>query len=316
MVVIGCLGFVWIAYYFAAYRTNYLGQEYRGRKLAEWAYDLSFPSESTKNEAFAEPDAKRQAAAVEAIQHYGTNALPFALRLIRTENSTLELKLMNWVGDFNLRQNKFYLDHGISYAQNKWVTGLEIFNVLGSNAAPAIPTLIGYLGEISSSAANNATIALHHIGPSAIPELLILLTNENNSAANLAAFCLGQYGTNAVSAVPSLLKRLDDRNETVRQSAAHALAKISDDSNLLIPVFIKYLENRQNRPHPDVFMKLRAFGLIATQAIPVLIHRIESKTSKLEARNALMALEKINPEIAQYYMEKFNQELKDSGTSP
>lgn len=290
---------------FATFRKNYLGEDYQGRRLAEWVEDLSFCSREKTAELTAGSDTERYEAAVKAIHHFGTNALPLALRLCRTENSALELKLMTWCDDLNSRQGKYHLDHGISYAQKKWEDGLNVFQVLGSNAAPAIPTLIGYLYRDNSAAANNASAAFYHIGPTAIPELLVVLTNQNKSAASLAAFCLGQYGSNSVVATNLLLKCLEDADASLRDSAAHSLARISDDPVTLVPSFVRYLQQKKGRPHPDVFMKLRSFGSQASTAVPVLIEIMNSPGNLLVSRNALLALEQIDPTNASSYRAQF-----------
>lgn len=302
---IGCLLVVIVVCgLFVTFWKNYLGDEYQGRKLLEWAVDLSFGNEETTEDLTARSNVERYEAAVKAVRHFGTNALPLALRLCRAKNSTLEVKLMTLCDDFNSKQSKYHLDRDIPDAENKWRTGLNIFRALGSNAAPAIPTLIEYLDRDNSAAANNATAALYYIGPAAIPELLVVLTNKNKSAASLAAFCLGKYGSNSTVAVPLLLKCLDDGDAHLRDSAAYALALISDDAETLVPALVRYLQLKQNRPHPDVFMKLRSFGTNATQAVPVLIEIIESKSGVLISRNALTALETIDPERGKRYKAK------------
>lgn len=298
------------------FRKNYLGPEYQGRRLADWSADLSYAVNQTTEESDGRLKTEKHEAAKNAIHHFGTNAIPLALRLCAVENSTLELKLMSLCDDFNTHQTGLHVDHGIKYASVKWEIGLAIFEVLGSNASPAIPTLIEYLNRDNSAAANNATAALYQIGPTAIPGLLIVLTNQNKTAANLAAFCLGQYGSNAVVSTHSLLQCLEGDDALLRDSAACALARISDDPELVVPTFVRYLQQKPNHPHPDVFMKLRNFGTNATQAVPVLVEIIESKSGVLTSRNALTALESIDPEKGKFYNAQMEADRKANEPHP
>lgn len=265
----GCLALLLLMAGFFFFRADYLGPEYQGRRLADWANDLAFDHEDGDDGAVATERAKRHEIAAQAILHFGTNALPLAMRLCRVENSTFELKLMHWCDDFNQRQSTLHLEHGISYAETKWNQGLGIFRVLGSNAAPAIPGLLEYLEQDKySAAANNATAAFRYIGLEAIPPLLNALTNNDKNTQRLAAFALSHFGTNAGAATPIILRYMKAGRGELADGAAYTLTKINDDPSVVVPALVEYLKSMPSHPNPAVSAKLASFGTNAPPRPP------------------------------------------------
>jgi hypothetical protein len=201
--------------------------EYQGKRLSRWADDLSFPAEYPRDDTRPAEVRKKHEAAVNAIHQLGTKALSLALKLCAVENSTWKYKLMCWGVDFNEKQNVLPINYQMPYADKKWEIGLGIFRALGSNAAPAIPTLIEFLQRGDSAAANNASLAFRYVGPLAVPSLLVVLTNGNENAMRLAGYSLSYLESNSIAAVPILLEYLKKENKELRKMAAFSLSKIT-----------------------------------------------------------------------------------------
>lgn len=310
-IVVGCLIFLAIiGVGVALFRHNYLGPEFEGRKLADWVNDLSFPEAGPSEAPRSKLDNDKHEAALKAVASIGTNALPLALRLCRVENSTFELKLMNWCDDFNQQQKRLHLDPEVTPAQIEWQRGLNIFRTLGPNAAPAIATLIDYLGNPDSAAAQNATAAFRYIGPESIPPLQVALTNSNPNIALLAIFSLSRFDADARSATPLLEKYIQSGNAELADVAAYTFAKINDDPVVIVPVLREYLKRPASHPRSEVFSKLGSCGTNAISAVPALVAIIESNQQLGLIPRAMAALAQIDPDKANYLRAQREAHLK------
>jgi HEAT repeat protein len=71
-----------------------------------------------------------------------------------------------------------------------------------------------------------AVVALCELGPPAVPLLIGAIGDQDFNVRTLSIFCLGRLGPTAKDAVPVLVKTLDDRDWIVRRYAAAALGML------------------------------------------------------------------------------------------
>jgi HEAT repeat protein len=114
---------------------------------------------------------------------------------------------------------------------------------IGPNAVPAIPFIIGILGDsksfsvkgqrslVDTAMLNKEAIkALTIIGKPAVEPLIKALSDKNGIVRKNAAEALGEIGDTKAS--EPLINALEDDDATVRQFAAEALGKIGDNRAL------------------------------------------------------------------------------------
>jgi len=100
---------------------------------------------------------------------------------------------------------------------------------MGTNARPALPTLIALLGTTNSFAATDVagTLGALKLEPQlVVPALVVCLQNTNEPRRLFAARSLGAFGKDARAAVPSLVQALADPSIAVQRSASNALLHI------------------------------------------------------------------------------------------
>jgi HEAT repeat protein len=216
----------------------------------------------------------------EALQHIGTNALPWLLRWAQYEPSQFQRKLAR-LGRFDYK--------AVVRAEVAWAC----FGILGPKADPAIPDLARLANNTNSEKiAFEATMALGEIGVSALPALLVVLTNQQGIARSQAASSIGairRLGTNANLAVPVLLNCLKDADEHVAASAAKALGRLGVQPGLVVPALTGYLQYSNEVVRAAVARALGKFGDEAHAAVPSLTRLLSDRfpTVREEATNAL-----------------------------
>ena len=301
---------------FAKLRRDFLVPKHQGKKLVDWVSDLSFEDERDSAVLISIETQAKHDAAVKAICLIGTNALPLALKLCAAENSAMELRLMNWCGDFNAWQKSYHIDSDVTSSETLWHNGLNIFRVLGSNASPAIPTLVGYINHPDSAAAGNASSAFRYIGTNCIPSLLVALADTNKNVAQLAAYSLGHFGTNSISATPLLVRYIQTENGDLADMAAYSLTKINDDPIVVVPVLTYHIKTKASPFSRVVVQKLGSFGTNADSAVPLLVEIIRSNTWLTLIPSAISALEQIDPEKGSFYRSTDGVPSTDSTNRP
>jgi HEAT repeat protein len=161
---------------------------------------------------------------VEAIEHIGTNSIPYLLKALDYEGLPTWQEILAY--GFDITYFKRLQDRK---SQVPWAA-VAAFGVLGTQASPAIPELAGMMAT-NPAAAQFAASALGEIGDKAIPVLLDCLTNSQAhapSATNnleLAWECLGESAT---STVPVLLDYVQDNDAQLADTCAQILATLLD----------------------------------------------------------------------------------------
>lgn len=328
--------FVWLL--FAIFRP--FEPRYQGKRLTEWAKEVCplepfSPKDWRSSELRAQNDR-----AVAAIQHIGANAaLPWALKLCRTRDSWLKRKLedgiQDWANGYNDQVGEYNEIHSrhewrseihvhLTTAADKQAEGGNIIWALGPKAAPAIPALIQLLQNQDETFVSVATYALRGIGTDAVPPVMALLNSTNRVIRFRAISALELFGPEARIAVPALVQCLASPDPATRDCAVRSLASIKTDAPLVVPAIVRCAENDTNYMSRLVcFQALGNFGTNAKPAVPLLVHILEadsrfpSPESPAGYRQAwvLGALERIDPETAKPFVEKWKASMTNLPSS-
>jgi HEAT repeat protein len=277
-----------------------LEPRYEGRRLSEWARDVVLPDEDSERVPSIQQRSiesrQRHDKAVAAIQHIGVRALPTALKLCQAKDFWIQEKLEDWAEARNLQIH-------LTSAQDRQIEGATIIEVLGPTAKPIIPDLIKLFRDEYPIVADEASFALHGIGPEAIPSLMEAFTNSDDPRVQLyAAYSLELFGSQAREAVPTLVSSLQNKGPFTCNLAAQALGRIGEDASIVVPALAQCLQRETNRLPLDVYRAIERFGTNAQPAIPTLVKIIESRGSGY--LSALSALHKINPSLADSYFKQ------------
>src|ERR1043166_357001 len=206
---------------------------YEGRALTDWLYH-----HVTSSAAIPAYNSPGWLQADEALRAIGTNAIPTLVRMIGAKDlSAPMLKLVRWAERYrwlHIRyRSKIWQNEEAQYA----------FQILGTNAASAVPELIR-----------------------------IYEANVSPSSQRAAAYALGHIGREAQSAVPALARRLRDPVVDVRFTAVTVLLLISmspgSDPDLLIPPLTAALKDSSPNVRWNALLGLSNFGSRARPALP------------------------------------------------
>ncbi len=264
---------------------------YEGRTLSEWLIVY------TDNRPLRDQ-------AANAVHHIGTNALPLLVKW-------MSYKMPKWrktvAGAVAL--------NATSPARRRFlrsVAGLDAlraevavagFEILGPEAAPAVPALTNLLGDWDwRSRANfeRATIALKYMGNAGLTPLVCFVTNRNApteyrwAAASRIEAPITGWDTHANWAVPVLIGCLDDR--AVAPQIVRILGDLRLEPALAVPALARCLEHDYTLISIKAAESLGRFGMSASVAVPDLVKALGSR-DKFVRYAASNALEIIAPEV-------------------
>jgi hypothetical protein len=185
---------------------------------------------------YVDPAAVPTNRSVMAIRQIGPKGLPTLLNLAQAVDPPVKTQALELRKKYsNSRDNANWQFYYHSLAR----TGFEL---LGSNAAPAVPGLIK------------------------------ILSHPNEKCRQTAADCLGMIGPTAEKAVPDLIERLADTNDEAVGGAAFALGRIHRQPEVVVPALLKALNGKHtNWTRSSILVGLSDFGPEAKAAIPVLL---------------------------------------------
>jgi HEAT repeat protein len=167
---------------------------------------------------------------------------------------------------------------------------------LGPAAEPAVPALIGALGNVDLCKA--VTEALGKIGrPVAVvvPALMNLLTNSDPSVRRRAAEGLGKIGPDAKDAIESLINvSTTDDDGSVRVDAANSLVMMGCDPGFSVSILCDCLEDRDGSARKAAAANLGKPGFVDVNSVPALAAALkDTEWSVREA--AAMSLGNMGP---------------------
>ncbi len=236
---------------------------YGGKSLSLWVNQYASdrwraPSRDSANEAQA------------AIQHIGTNSIPFLLKMLNPKESTLRVKLTPLIPKSWLA--RFHIDDLTAYRKR-----LDARRELGANGLAA-------LGPAAKPA---------------LPALLALLNDKNERTRYLAFFTLRCLGPDARETIPQLIAHLDDHEFAVRDECVMALGTIHQEPETVVPILIHFAEKNRGDTilSQDAVGSLAEFGERAKPAVPMLVEMLKSSDAYLRTA-ATNALKRIDPETA------------------
>jgi len=249
---------------------------YQSRTLTSWLKQYSDASLEETN---------RLAEAGQAIRAIGPQkAVPILIRLVTTKDNSFD----KWVLDSSKRFKLDFLH---------WQTELDCefegvagFEVLGSNAAPAVGALTRLLDD--KDGAFTAVRCLDDIGKPAEKALLQCLTNSNYEVREWAVSALAG-ATDDVEVYISLIKGcLNDPEALVRLATVRAIGAQENAPELAVPILIESLNDRDAHVSAAAADALGGFGTNSLPAISPLTQQIATgePTRSRAAMNALAAL--------------------------
>lgn len=266
---------------------------YQGKKLSEWLDMYGGHHGESSNTEMEEAGA--------AIRYIGTNALPTMLKWIHCERTRGSLELNSAIDRLpgRLSDSDFLHSVATSKAEKRANAAVLAFEILGAQAAPAIP----YLAELTRDTrfpdtAATATGALARIGDNALPALEAASTNGMKKvrfSAVLSFYCYRQ-SSNSTVAARALVRRLNDADPEVSNLAAGVLAAFQRDADIVVPALTNSLQSASGVRRTMALYSLSHFGKEARSAVPAVLPLLRDPGATTR-RGATNALREIAPEL-------------------
>jgi HEAT repeat protein len=236
---------------------------YEGKPLSAWL-DYYY----SNGVAYPHPEGweAAKARAEFAIRKMGTNSLPALIKMISAreyalKQTSLEQARMETPGHLPIDRDN-----------NRHWRAVYAFEVLGSNAAPAVPALIQLLNDRDPDVRSAVAVACGWVGPS------------------------------AQDAVPALVNRyLSDASDEVGLYSAQSLGWIQPEPEQVLPALVKNLEKGGGRrwlTYDETFLVLGKLGPKAQAAVPTLLKIVNDQNDPTFRTSAARALKKIDPAAA------------------
>ena len=211
---------------------------YNGKPLSYWMsrYESRILGKAALNSS-------EQQEADKAVREFGTNAIPYLLKLAGRKDSALKQRMLS------IYRRQTWLKLPIHDAQFYRVEATCGFAALHEKARPAVPGLIRLLKDEDSDVRAIAANDLGMIGPEAeeaIPALLPLLDERNHTTPILEAMmALGGIHRRPDIVLPRLLEFLngDRKDWNYQSSALDAIGRYQSDARHLAPVIITFLDD-------------------------------------------------------------------------
>lgn len=257
-------------------RPRATGPSYQGKALSAWIEQL--PAKGDKYPGIiwaplAANHTRSQLEAIDALQHLGTNAIPFLMDEMRTQNIELrdriEIERVR-ISDF-IHQKIFNQSSPLLLAAQSHKTSAELrhwdaargLNALGLQASVVIPELSLIMNHDNNRSAD-AAYALAGMGPDGTAALLQSYTNNYNWVAMCAVWAMGQCPTNRQAALPKILLLLNDKDEFMRMAATWSLGEIRSDPVLVAPALAANLADIGSNMRQNTDAALRKYGIQST----------------------------------------------------
>ncbi len=228
---------------------------YQGKPLSAW-----LDSYYSNGVAYPHPEGweAAKARAEIAIRKIGTNSLPALIKMISSREYALKKSALERARLPMERDN-----------DSHW-RAVYGFEVLGSNATPAVP------------------------------DLVYLLNDRDPDVRSAVAVACGWIGPSAQEAVPALVDRyLMDASDEVGLYSAQSLGWIQPEPEQVLPAFVENLEKGNGRrllTYDETFLVLGKLGRKAQAAVPALLRIANNQDDPTFRTAAVSALKKIDPD--------------------
>ena len=248
---------------------------YQGKHLTEWLAQTQYPF----------PDEERTAA-TNAIRAIGTNALPYLL----SEFTRPAPRWRNAFNDWISARGKYeWRLRGDEERIRQTAVGLHL---LGSDVAPAVPTLATYLADAERGI--HAARVMSEAGEIALPYFVQASSSTNTLMVHVAAIGLGRLARKTEAAVPFLVQLLNHTNSQVRLRSACELASAHRRPDLTVPLFIGMLSDPDVTRSAFAARTLEDIGEMAKPALPHLL-TLMTNSNAWVAHTASNAVFQIDP---------------------
>ena len=313
--------FVWLLFVF--FRP--FEPRYGGKRLSQWAA------------IFSEWPPQEFQQATNAILHIGTNALPYAVQCCQARLLGIDLdQPSGFITADRLHQQSIGIFSLLGPAAKPAIPALVkalhsrntgVANTAAEDLSAIGPAAIGPFVEMLTDSNVQvrrwAAAALEFLPTpkSAVPALELRLKDEDSLVRANAALALGRFGTNSpATVVQALLNALQtETNFMAATTFLGVLGMIKKDAPLVVPAIVRYMQRETNNwlELSGPIHVLELFGTNAKPAVPVLVNLLESNPqfpspeSPAGYRRAwvLGALEKIDPETAKPFVEKWKASM-------
>jgi hypothetical protein len=187
---------------------------YQGKALTSWVGQWR----TNQWRGYTDAEAKKVSLEAEqAILSIKDEAIPFLLDLMRGQEPSWKKKLRSLT--FGRWHTRLQVEDGTSKLKNLGAVGLA---ALGTNAAPAVPSLI------------------------ALVSIEMNRTPPDQESAYLPVFALGFVGQAGDAAIPILIQCLTNKFEGLQLEAAHRLGQLGLKPEIVVPGLMSFLESQRN----------------------------------------------------------------------
>lgn len=201
-----------------------------------------------------------------ALERMGTNAAPFLVRMLQTEDAFPD----RWLaGVFRARG---WGEPPIRLVWEDHLAAAKAFGVLGPAGARAIPELARLIEDPERT--HPVAQALAGIGPVAVPALTNALASSNAIVRRGVAFQIRRLDTNAGPAIPALLGCLRDPDLDVAKAALQTLAHLRREQALVLPALAAQFDNPRPVMRSWALSAVAAFRNEAAGVLPAVLERL------------------------------------------
>ena len=174
---------------------------------------------------------------------------------------------------------------------------LDALAVLGADARPALPALLGLLQDMTPATRLKAIGIVAAVGAdakaTAFTPLLELLRDPDAEVAKAAADALSKLGKPTKSELPTLTTFVSDKGEPVRRYALLALTDLGDEARPALPAILHVLEKDPSAPLRllalEALLKVQPAGKALIEPLSLALKDADPKVP-LRAAEALAAL--------------------------
>lgn len=255
---------------------------YQGRSLSSWLTDLTVTGW---------PEPPEKTAAREAVRQIGTNAIPYLLDDLRSNESGLRRRVRELLAKQKLIRLK------LLSSEDRLRRAIRGFEALGEKGGSAIPEL----EKLLPLHAGYAPGALAGIGPTAMPAITNALCHTNPYVRwNMAVYLANAVYRDDISrdqaqvAVPLLVNNLADPSANGRIHAVAGLTAIARMPELAVPRLAELLVDSSPAVRSETAKALSSYGPEAKAAASAL-SKLLADADPAVTSAASEALSKIDP---------------------
>jgi hypothetical protein len=256
--------------------------EYHGTKLSQWLSPRKFQS--------AAPDTTAG-----ALEHLGSNALPFMLRWVRYQPPAWRYKLDESISTWPKPISQKGPAKWIRVDQSKRQLARDTAFAFGALHIMQQRIAIPELTRLASRGNRNATLALENMRPFSIPALVELVQTRKvpRRAHILRLIVPDEIGTNNSPMIPILIDCLHDADPQLASTSAEMLAATHVSASVAVPPLAEGLRHPSPEVRKTCVYALSSYGREARAALPAITNCLADAdgTVRQEATNAVRLIE-------------------------